>query len=146
MAMRFEPSRYPDREQEGALGAVGPVDRRGRPTGDGVPARALPLDAYRRGGGVVVHLDIPGVDPAGIELTAEKNVLTVRAERSFGMQEGDEVVASERPHGRFSRDIYLGDGFDLDGIEAGYEQGVLTITVPVAREAAPRKVAIKSGS
>ena len=131
MAMRFEPSRYPD----------GPAPW--RQGGEGGP-QALPMDAYRRGSSVIVHLDVPGVDPAGIDLTVEKNMIVVQADRSLGSQKGDEVVVSERPHGRFTRQIYLGDGFDLDGIEAHYDNGVLTLTVPVGRQAA-RKVEITSG-
>jgi HSP20 family protein len=138
MAMRFEPSRYPDRPalwRQGGEGGEG---------GEGGP-QVLPMDAYRRGSSVIVHLDVPGVDPAGIDLTVEKNMILVQADRSFGSQAGDEVVVSERPHGRFTRQIYLGDGFDLDGIEAHYDSGVLTLTLPVGRQAAPRKVDITSG-
>jgi HSP20 family protein len=131
MAMRFEPSRYPDR----------PARR--PPDGEAGP-RTLPLDAYRRGSSVVVQLDVPGVDPAGIELTVEKNTVVVEAERSFATQKGDEVVVSERPHGRFTRQLSLGDGFDFDAIEAHCDNGVLTITIPVGQEASPRKVAIKT--
>jgi HSP20 family protein len=132
MAMRFEASRYPD----------GPAPW--RQGGDGRP-QALTMDAYRRGSSVIVQFDVPGVDPAQIDLTVEKNMIVVEADRSSGSQKGDEVVVSERPHGRFTRQLYLGDGFDLDGIEAHCDNGVLTITVPVGRQAAPRKVDITSG-
>ncbi len=78
-------------------------------------------------------------------MTVEKNVLTVRAERSWPAQEGDEVVVSERPQGAFTRQLYLGNGLDSERIEASYENGVLTVRLPVAEQAKPRKVAITSG-
>jgi HSP20 family protein len=100
------------------------------------------MDAYRHGDKFFVHLDLPGVDPDSIDLTVEKNVLSVRAERSWRPAEGDEVVVSERPRGVFSRQLFLGDTLDTNRIEAGYDHGVLTITIPVAEQAKPRRVEI----
>ena len=105
-----------------------------------------PMDAYRQGDRFVVHLDLPGVDPASIDLTVEKNVLTVRAERHGVEGDGLEWLANERPQGSFARQLFLGEGLDADRIEAGYDQGVLTITVPVAEAAKPRKVEIASNA
>jgi HSP20 family protein len=105
----------------------------------------VPMDAYRRGDEVVVHLDVPGVDPETIDVTVERNSLTVRAERSWQPAGGAEVLASERPHGRFTRQLVLGDGLALDAVSADYDHGVLTITVPVAEQAKPRKVEIGNG-
>ncbi len=105
----------------------------------------MPMDAYRQGDHWVAAFDLPGVDPASIDLTVEKNVLTVRAERSWQAQEGDEVVVTERPQGVFTRQLYLGDGLDADHVEASYEAGVLTVRLPVAEQAKPRKVEITSG-
>lgn len=106
---------------------------------------ALPMDAYRRGDHFVVHFDLPGIDPASVELTVEKNVLTVRAERSWARQEGDEWLVAERPEGTFSRQLFLGETLDADHIEAGYDAGVLTVRIPVAEAAKPRKVEIGVG-
>lgn len=109
------------------------------------PARrpsAMPMDAYRHGDRVTVHLDLPGVDPGSIDLTVEKNVLTVTAERRWEREEGQEVVVAERPQGRFTRQLFLSEGLDFDRIEARYEHGVLTVHLPVAEAAKPRKVAI----
>jgi HSP20 family protein len=129
MLMRFDPFRELDRQ----------FDRLSqRNWGAGV----MPIDAYRRGDHFYVHFDLPGVDASSVDLEVEKNVLTVRAERSWEPAEGDEVVVTERPRGTFSRQLFLGDTLDTDGIEADYDKGVLTISIPVAEAAKPRKVAI----
>jgi HSP20 family protein len=76
----------------------------------------------------------------------EQNVLTIRAERRFEFEEGDEPVISERPQGTFTRQLMLGDSLDTDSLEADYDQGVLTLKIPVAEKAKPRRVEItKSG-
>jgi HSP20 family protein len=93
-----------------------------------------------------VLLDLPGVDPSSIDLTVERNVLTVRASRTPDRQEGDEVIAGERRHGAFSRQLFLGDTLDTGSMEASYEHGVLRIAVPVAAAAKPRKVQVTSGA
>jgi hypothetical protein len=84
----------------------------------------------------------PGVDPDAIELTVEQNVLTIRAERRFELEEGDELVISERPQGTFTRQLLLGESLDTDRLEADYDQGVLTLRIPVAEAAKPRRVEI----
>ena len=111
----------------------------------GTRAAVMPMDAYRQGNHWVAAFDLPGVDPASIDLTVEKNVLTVRAERSWQGQEGEQVVVSERPQGVFTRQLFLGEGLDSDHIEATYENGVLTVRMPVAEQAKPRKVEITAG-
>ena len=108
-------------------------------------APVVPIDAYRQGERFVVQVDLPGVDPASVELTVDKNVLTVRAERQPEQVDGLEWLVSERPHGSFSRQLFLGEGLDVDHIEATYDHGVLTVTVPVAEAAKPRKVEITAG-
>ena len=106
----------------------------------------MPLDAYRHGDNYVVNVDLPGFDPATIEVTAEKDVLTVKAERAWQPVEGDEVVASERTHGQFMRQLFLGNGLDTEAINASYENGVLMITIPVAERAKPRKIEVSHNS
>ena len=94
----------------------------------GTPARpaAMPMDAYRNRDTFLVQFDLPGVGTDSIELTVEKNVLTVHAERSRPAGSDDvEMVAAERPQGTFSRQLFLGDTLDPDGIEADYQAGVL---------------------
>jgi HSP20 family protein len=130
--MRFDPFRDFDRLAEQMLGGGG---RGGSP-------RSFPMDAYRRGDKFFVHLDLPGVNPDSIELTSEQNVLTVRAERRWDPQEGDELIVSERPQGVFSRQLFLSETLDADAIEAGYDQGVLTLEIPIADQAKPRRIEI----
>jgi len=110
----------------------------------GRPA-VMPMDAYRKGDHFVVHFDLPGVDAESIELTVEQNVLTVSAQRRWQRSENVEVVASERPQGTFSRQLFLGESLDADSIEASYDCGVLTVTIPVADKAKPRRVEVSSG-
>lgn len=107
---------------------------------------SFPMDAYRHGDTFVLHFDLPGMDPASIDVEYERNVLTVSAERSWRPVEGDDVVASERVHGSYRRQLLLGEGLDGDRIHATYEHGVLTLTIPVAEKAKPRKIEIQSGA
>src|SRR6187549_3143883 len=105
----------------------------------------MPMDAWREGDRFVIELDMPGVSPESIDLDVERNVLTVSAERVS--RNGDwEMLASERPRGRFSRQLVLGDNLDLERIEASYDGGVLRLIVPVAERAKPRKIEVAAGS
>lgn len=104
--------------------------------------RQIPVDAYRRGNEFMVHLDLPGVDPGSIELTVEKDILAVRATRTWARAEGDQIQMAERAQGEFSRQLFLGESLDRELITANYENGVLTVTIPVAEEAKPHQVEI----
>ena len=104
----------------------------------------LPMDAYRRDGDVWVHIDMPGVSADSLDVSVERNVLTVSAERDWQRQEGDQVYLSERTRGSFRRQVHLGDGLDPEGIEADLHDGVLTLRIPIAEKAQPRKIAIGS--
>ena len=128
MLTRFDPFRELDRVFE-------------RPWG---PARqpTMPLDAYRHGERYVVNIDLPGFDPATVEVTAEKDVLSVKAQRHWQPTEGDEVVVAERTYGEFFRQLFLGQGLDTESISASYDNGVLQITIPLSERAKPRKVEI----
>ena len=106
----------------------------------------MAMDAYRDGDRVVVHLDLPGVDPESIELTIDRNVLTVTAERAWEASEGQDIIVSERRQGRFIRQLFLGDSLDADKVQAKYDRGVLTLEVPVAAHDKPRRVPVLSGS
>ena len=107
--------------------------------------RPMPMDAYRRGDSVWVHLDLPGVSADTVDISVERNVLTVTAERSYERQEGDRLYFDERPQGTFRRQVSLGDGLDADGIEADYTDGVLSLRIPVVPQAQPRKITVNSG-
>jgi HSP20 family protein len=102
----------------------------------------MPMDAYRHGEQFVVHFDIPGVDPASIDLDVERNVLTVKAERAQPVTDGLDYQVAERPRGLFSRQLLLGDTLDVERIAADYDTGVLTLRVPIAEQAKPRKIEI----
>ena len=105
----------------------------------------MPMDAWREGDRFVIEFDLPGVSPQTLDLDVERNVLTVSAERVA--RNGDwEMLASERPRGRFSRQLVLGDNLDLDKIGASYDAGVLRLTIPVAEKAKPRKIEINQSS
>ena len=111
----------------------------------GVRTPFMPLDAYRRGNEFVVRVDLPGVDPASIDLLVDGKVLTIKAERTWTPTDGDKVIAAERARGTFTRRLVLGDAVDASAIAASYEHGVLTVTVPVAEKAKARKVEITVG-
>jgi HSP20 family protein len=107
---------------------------------------SFPMDAYRSGDTIVVHFDLPGVDPSSIDIEYERQALTVTAERSWRPTEGDQLLAAERVHGKFQRQILLGDGLDAEGLKASYENGVLTVNIPVAEKAKPRKINVEVNS
>ena len=115
-------------------------------TGTAARPAAMPMDAYKQGENFVIHLDLPGVDPSSIDLTVEKNVLTVRAERHRIAGDDIETLVRERMWGTFARRFSLGDSLDAERLEARYADGVLTLTVPVAEKAKPRKIEIAVGS
>ena len=106
----------------------------------------MPMDLYRSGDTFTVKMDLPGVDPKSIDIDVDDRVLTVRAERAAEVVDTDEDkngwVSRERSFGTYARQISLGSGLDLAKIEANYVDGVLTLTIPVAEEAKPRKVAV----
>jgi HSP20 family protein len=131
MLVRSDPFRQFDRLAEQVFGTVAH------------PA-AMPMDAWRDGNEFVVEFDLPGIDPASIDLDVERNVLTVRAERKPSTGPEVELVASERPRGVFSRQVILGDVLDTGGITAAFNGGVLRLTIPVAERAKPRKIAVST--
>jgi HSP20 family protein len=126
MLMRSDPFRKFDRLWESATPAP----------------RGVPMNAVRRGDQLEVTFDLPGVDPASIDLTVERNQLTLTAERALERQDGEEWLIAERPAGRFTRQLFLGENLDTDHIQADYEHGVLHVSIPVAERAKPRKVSI----
>ena len=113
--------------------------------GPGTSTSAMPMDAYRAGDDYIVHFDIPGIDPESIEIDVDRNVLNVRAERRSPVPEDADVVVAERPAGNFSRQLFLGDTLDTERIDAQYDAGVLTLRIPVAEQAKPRRIQISGG-
>lgn len=132
MLIRFDPFRELDRFAQEAFGIP-------------LPPSVMPMDAYRDDDRFVIHFDLPGVDASSIDLSVEANVLTVSAKREWHAGEKQQVLASERLQGNFRRQLFLGEGLDADHVEAAYDDGVLTVTIPIAERAKPRKVEITSG-
>ena len=114
--------------------------------GSGRGPRPMPMEAYRRGDQFFIHLDLPGVNPDDVELTVERNVVSVRAERRSLWREGDEVLVDETPQGSFGRQLFLGDNLDAGRLEASFDQGILTLTIPVAEQAKPRRIPVSARS
>jgi HSP20 family protein len=133
MLMRTDPFRELDRMAQELLGT------QARPA-------AMPIDAFRQGDEFVVQLDMPGVKPDSFDLTVERNVLTVHAERQRDTSENVELLIAERPHGTFSRQLFLGDTLDADQLRADYNDGVLTLRLPVREQAKPRRVEVTTGA
>lgn len=129
MLLRFDPFRDLDRLADQMVAATR------------VP-RAMPMDAYRTADHVVLHFDLPGVDPGSVDLQVENATLEVHAERTPRSSGQVDYLASERPTGSFSRTIVLGEGLDTDRVEASYTDGVLTVSIPVAERAKPRRIDI----
>lgn len=103
----------------------------------------MPADAYRMGDRFYIHVDLPGVDPDSIDVEIEKSSLTISAERRWDSEGEDmQVLLNERPVGSYSRQFFLGEGLDTDNIEAGYDHGVLTVSIPVAEAAKARKIEV----
>lgn len=131
MLMRTDPFRELDRIAQAFTAAPGTWSR---------PA-TMPMDAYREGDEFVACFDLPGVAAESIEIDVERNVLTVKAERR-PLSAGAEIQVSERPLGVFSRQLFLGDALDAEHIVAGYDAGVLTVRIPVAEKAKPRRISV----
>ena len=132
MLMRTDPFRDMDRLFEQLTGTAG------RPA-------VMHVDAERDGDWFNVYFDLPGVDPDSIELTVERNVLQVKAERHRTQKDGVENVISERTMGVFSRQLFLADTLDTDKLEATYDNGVLTLHIPMSEKAKPRKISVGAG-
>jgi HSP20 family protein len=129
--MRFDPFRDWERVSEQVL------------SGRTAP-RAMPMEAFRRGDEFVVALDLPGIDSDDVDVSVERNVVTVRASRRPARDEGAELIIDERPQGEFSRQLFLGDNLDTAQLSADFERGVLTLRIPVAESSKPRRVEIGS--
>ncbi|SDK77067.1 HSP20 family protein [Arthrobacter sp. ov407] len=131
MLMRTDPFRELDRLAQQVLGTTA------RPA-------AMPMDAWQEGEEFVVALDLPGISVDSVDIDVERNVLTVRAERKDPTGENTELIAAERPRGVFSRQLILGDALDTEAVKASYDAGVLTLRIPMAERAKPRRIEIET--
>jgi len=133
MLVRTDPFRELERLSQQVFGGPGTTTR---PAG-------MPMDAWREGDTFILEFDLPGIDASTIDLDVEGNVLTVRVERPL-LGEDREILAAERPRGVFSRQVILGENLDTSKIEAAYAAGVLSLRVPVAERAKPRRIEIRA--
>ena len=133
MLMRTDPFRELDRLTQQVLGTNGTLAR----------PSVMPMDAWRDGDTFHVEFDLPGVDPDSIDLDVERNVVTVKAERPARASDA-ELIAAERPRGVFSRQLILGDALDTEAVKASYDAGVLTLRIPMAERAKPRRIEIET--
>ncbi|WP_169077205.1 Hsp20/alpha crystallin family protein [Microcella alkalica] len=129
MTMFFDPFRELDR----VAGTL--LDRRESP-------RLMPMDVYRDGDHFVLSADLPGVDPGSVDVDVDGQLLTIRAERTPRSNEGVQWLTRERPSGQYLRQLTLGKDIDTEGISAHYENGVLSVMLPVLEKAKPRKIAV----
>ena len=136
VALTFDPFREMDRLAAQLVGST--AQARSGP-------RWMPMDLYRSGDHYVVNVDLPGVDPGSIDLSVDGNTLTVQAQRTLIAEDSAQWLAQERAAGTFMRQLSLGEGLDVDGIHAAYENGVLSLTIPVAEQAKPRKIEVETG-
>lgn len=132
MAMLFDPFRELDRVASNLLDA-----RQG--------PRLMPIDLHKDGDIYILSADLPGIDPGSVDVDLDGQLLTIRAERT-PRSEGVKWLAHERPSGSFLRQLNLGDGIDTENISATYDNGVLSVTIPVSEKSKPRKVAVQSGA
>ena len=131
MAMNFDPFRDLDR----VAGAL--LETRQGP-------RLMPMDLYREGDVYILSADMPGIDPGSVDVDVDGQLLTIRAERTLSNHEGVKWLTRERQAGSFLRQLNLGQGIDIEGITASYDNGVLSVTIPVSEKAKPRKVQVTS--
>lgn len=107
--------------------------------------RLMPVDLYREGDRYVLAADMPGIDPGSVDIDLDGHVLTIRAERTPASHDDAKWLARERPYGSYVRQFSLGDGIDTEGISAHYDNGVLSVVIPVSERAKPRKIDILGG-
>ena len=108
--------------------------------------RLMPMDLFRDGDHYVLNADLPGIDPGSVDVDVDGQLLTIRAERTPRSQEGVKWLAHERPTGSFLRQLTLGEGIDSTRISATYENGVLSVMIPVAERAKPRKIEVATST
>jgi HSP20 family protein len=106
----------------------------------------MPIDLYRDGDHYVLTADLPGIDPGSVDIDIDGQLLTVRAQRTPRSQEGVTWLARERQSGTYLRQLTLGQGIDTTSISANYDNGVLSIVIPVSEQAKPRKVEVSTVS
>ncbi len=133
MAMSFDPFNELDRLAGSVMGL-----RQG--------PRFMPVDLYRDGDQYILNADLPGIDPGSVDVDVDGQLLTIRAQRTASSADGAKWLSQERPSGSYLRQFSLGDGVDPERISAHYDNGVLSVVLPVSERAKPRKIEIQSTS
>ncbi|WP_378742654.1 Hsp20/alpha crystallin family protein [Nocardia brasiliensis] len=118
----------------------------GEAVGSARAPRFMPMDLFKAGDHYVLNADLPGVDPGSVDVSVDNGTLTLRAQRSAPSEEGVQWIASERFTGNYMRQVSLGDNVDAEKISAAYNNGVLSVTIPIAERAKPRRIEIAGGS
>jgi HSP20 family protein len=108
--------------------------------------RTMPVDLYRDADRYVVTADLPGIDPGSVDVDVDGQLLTIRAQRTVGSADGAKWLVQERPAGTYLRQFSIGEGVDTAGISASYDNGVLSVVIPVSERAKPRKIEVQSVS
>jgi HSP20 family protein len=131
MAMSFDPFSDLDRLTGALLGSrPGP--------------RFMPVDLHREQDRYILTADLPGIDPGSVDVDVDGQLLTIRAERTAPTAEGVKWLCQERPYGSYLRQFSLGEGIDIAGINAQYDNGVLSVVIPMGEKAKPRKIEVAS--
>lgn len=104
--------------------------------------RVMPVDLYRDGDRYILSADLPGVDPGSVDIDVDGQLLTIRAQRTAARADGAKWLVQERPAGTYLRQFSIGEGVDSANISASYENGVLSLVIPVSERAKPRKVQV----
>lgn len=130
MAMSFDPFSQLDRVAQRVF--------------DTPVSRAMPVDLFKEGDRYILAADLPGIDPGSVDVDVDGQLLTIRAQRTAAEREGAKWLTQERPVGAFMRQFSLGDGIDVEHISASYENGVLSVIIPLAERAKPRKVQVET--
>jgi HSP20 family protein len=132
MAMTFDPFAELDRLTGSLLGtSQGP--------------KFMPVDLYRDGDKYVLNADMPGLDPGSVDIDVDGQLLTIRAGRTAEVQDDVSWLTNERPFGSYLRQFSLGEGIDAENIAAHYDNGVLSVLLPVSQRAKPRKIQVHTG-
>lgn len=108
--------------------------------------RVMPVDLYRDQNRYVLTADLPGVDPGSVDVDVDGQLLTIRAQRTAGNVEGAKWLSQERPYGSYLRQFSIGEGVDTAGISASYDNGVLSVIIPLSEKAKPRKITVETGA
>ncbi|CAN5369077.1 N/A [soil metagenome] len=109
-------------------------------------SRPMPVDLSRDADRYVLNADLPGIDPSSVDIDVDGRLLSIRAERAARADEGLKLISRERSTGTYLRRFQLGQGVDTAAISASYDNGVLSVVIPVSEKAKPRKVAVQTAA